>query len=182
MFCEIETTWQTLRRESCGAFVNKIRSYFHQLLCWARFYFLGLSRNATSEALVDFSFNAAGGLLKTAQIRSEIIQLADLIGKHRPKNIVEIGATQGNTLFLWCRQTDPAATIVSLNLPGGIHDGGYPDWKSWIYQWFLLAMHKLHPLCGIPTSSKCKRGWKACGRITAWWIFFSLTATIPTML
>jgi len=148
MIYEIEITLRTLRREGLGPLLNKIHIYFHQLFCGARFFFLKLPRNATSEELVDFSFNAAGGLLQTAQVRSEIIQLTELIGTRRPKTVVEIGTAHGGTLFLWCRQADPEATIISIDLPGGIHGGGYPYWKSWIYRRFPLVAQKLHLLRG----------------------------------
>src|ERR1019366_5524534 len=148
MIYELKIILRTIRQEGFGSLCKKVRAYFHQLVCGARFFFLRLPHNATPEELVDFSYNAAGGLLQTAQVRSEIIQLTDLIGKRRPKTVVEIGTAQGGTLFLWCRQADPEATIVSLDLPGGIHGGGYPYWKSWIYQRFPLAGQKLHLLRG----------------------------------
>jgi predicted O-methyltransferase YrrM len=148
MIYELEITLRTLRKEGFGSLANKLRIYFHQLLCAARFFFLRLPRNATPEELVDFSYHAAGGLLHTSQVRSEIVQLTDLVGKRRPKTVVEIGTAQGGTLILWCRQADPAATIVSLDLPGGIHGGGYPYWKSWIYQRFPFGSQKLHLLRG----------------------------------
>ena len=109
MIYELEITLRTLRREGLGSLFNKIGIYVYQLACAARFFFLRLPRNATAEQLVDFSFNAAGGLLHTSQVRSEIIQLTDLIGQRRPKTVVEIGTAQGGTLILWCRQADPQA-------------------------------------------------------------------------
>ena len=148
MIYELEITLRTLRREGLGSLFNKIGIYVYQLACGARFFFLRLPRNATPEELVDFSFNAAGGLLHTSQVRSEIIELTELVGKRRPKTVVEIGTAHGGTLFLWCRQADPAATIVSLDLPGGMHGGGYPYWMSWVYQRFPLAGQKLHLLRG----------------------------------
>lgn len=148
MIYEIEITLRTLRREGLGSLLNKIRIYCQQLVCGARFFFLRLPQNATPAELVDFSFTAAGGLLQTSQVRSEIIQLTELIGQRRPKTVVEIGTAQGGTLILWCRQADPHATIVSIDLPGGIHGGGYPYWKSWIYRRFPLAAQKLHLLRG----------------------------------
>jgi cephalosporin hydroxylase len=148
MIYEIEITLRTLRKEGVGSLLNKLRAYFHQLFCGLRFSFLRLPRNATPEALVDFSFTAAGGLLQTAQVRSEIIQLTELIGQRRPKTVVEIGTAHGGTLFLWCQQADPSATIISIDLPGGIHGGGYPYWKSWIYRRFPLPTQKLHLLRG----------------------------------
>lgn len=148
MIYELQITWRTLRREGWGSLFNKIRLYGRQLLGGARFLCLRLPRNATPEELVDFSFHAAGGWLQTSQVRPEIIQLTSWIGQRRPKTVVEIGTAHGGTLFLWCRLADPAATIVSIDLPGGVHGGGYPYWKSWIYRRFPLAGQKLHLLRG----------------------------------
>jgi predicted O-methyltransferase YrrM len=148
MIYEIEITLRTIRQEGFGPLFKKMRAYFQQLFCGVRFFFLRLPRNATAEELVGFSFNAAGGLLQLAQVRSEIIQLTALLGKRRLKTIVEIGTAHGGTLFLWCRQADPEATIVSIDLPGGIHGGGYPYWKSWIYRRFPPGAQKLHLLRG----------------------------------
>jgi len=148
MIYEIEITLRTIRQEGLGSFFKKVHAYFHQLLDGVRFFFARQPRNATPEELVDFSFNAAGGLLQLSQVRPEIISLAKLIEKRRPKTVVEIGTAQGGTLFLWCRLAHPLATIVSIDLPGGIHGGGYPYWKSWIYRQFPLAAQKLHLLRG----------------------------------
>jgi len=148
MVYEIEITLRTLRREGLGPLLKKISIYFRQLFCGVRFFLMRLPQDATPTELVDFSFAAAGGLLATAQVRSEIIQLTELIAQSRPKTVLEIGTAQGGTLFLWCRVSDPQATIISIDLPGGIHGGGYPYWKSWIYKRFPLAGQKLQLLRG----------------------------------
>jgi len=148
MLYEVEITWRTIRQEGLGPLLKKVRAYFCQLFCGARFFFARLPRNATAEELVDFSFNAAGGLLQLSQVRSEIISLTQLMEKRRPKTVVEIGTAHGGTLFLWCRLAHPQATVVSIDLPGGIHGGGYPYWKSWIYRRFPLATQKLHLMRG----------------------------------
>ena len=148
MIYELKITLRTIRQEGFGSLFKKVRTYFHQLFYGTRFLFLRLPRNATPEELVDFSFNAAGGLLQTSQVRSEIVQLTELIRQRQPRTVVEIGTAHGGTLFLWCRLASLEATIVSLDLPGGIHGGGYPYWKSWIYRRFPLAAQKLHLLRG----------------------------------
>ncbi len=148
MFYELQVGLRTLRQEGLGPLLRKTSIYFNQLLKGLRFCFLRMPTNASAEQLVDFSFHAAGGLLETAQVRNEIIQLTTEIGRRRPAVVVEIGTAQGGTLFLWCRQSAPSATIVSIDLPGGMHGGGYPYWKSWIYRRFPLAGQTLHLLRG----------------------------------
>jgi cephalosporin hydroxylase len=148
MSYESELAFRTLRREGLVCLCKQIGAYFHQLFKGARFLLMRLPRDATPAELVDFSFNAAGGLLRMWQVRSEIIQLTDLVGKRRPKVLVEIGTALGGTLFLWCRLADPEAVIVSIDLPAGIHGGGYPYWMSWIYRRFPLPAQKLHLLRG----------------------------------
>jgi len=148
MFYELQIGLRTLRREGLGSLLKKIAIYSGQLVKGLRFCFLRLPTSASAEQLVDFSFCAAGGLLATAQVREEIIQLADEIGRRRPAVVVEIGTAQGGTLFLWCRLAAPSATIVSIDLPGGMHGGGYPYWKSWIYRRFPLAGQTLRLLRG----------------------------------
>jgi predicted O-methyltransferase YrrM len=160
MIYEIEITLRTIRREGFGSLINKIRVYFRQLFNGARFFFLRLPRHASSGELVDFDFNAAGGFLQLSQVRSEIIQLTALVEKQRPKTVVEIGTAHGGTLFLWCSLAHPEATVVSIDLPGGIHGGGYPYWKSWIYRRFAGASQKLHLIRGDSQNPQTIAGLK----------------------
>jgi len=148
MIYEIEITLRTIRQEGLGSFFKKMRAYSHQLICGFFFFFVRLPRNATPEALVDFGFHTVGGLLQLSQERSEIISLAKLIKDRQPRTVVEIGTAHGGTLFLWCRLAHPQGTIVSIDLPGGRHGGGYPYWKSWLYRRFPLTTQQLHLLRG----------------------------------
>jgi len=73
MLYEVEITWRTIRQEGLGPLLKKVRAYFCQLFCGARFFLRGCraERPTAAEELVDFSFNAAGGLLQLSQVRSE---------------------------------------------------------------------------------------------------------------
>src|SRR6185437_6943477 len=69
-------------------------------------------------------------------------------GRPAPSAVLEIGTARGGTLFCWCALAAPQATIISLDLPGGIHGGGYPVWKKSLYARFATAKQKLRFLRG----------------------------------
>jgi predicted O-methyltransferase YrrM len=148
MAYELAIAWRTLKKEGMGSFLNKVRLYLGQMVRAVRFCSLKQPRDGTPEQVVDFSTNAADGLLLLGQVRSEIVQLATLVREREPKTIVEIGTASGGTLFIWCAMASPEATVISLDLPGGIHGGGYPYWKSWLYRRFSGPMQKMHLLRG----------------------------------
>ncbi len=56
---------------------------------------------------------------------SELSALISLLKRRRLKTIVEIGTSQGGTLYAWCKIAQPDAMIVSIDLPGGPFGGGY---------------------------------------------------------
>jgi predicted O-methyltransferase YrrM len=55
----------------------------------------------------------------------ELSPLLHLVGELRPRTVLEIGTQAGGTLYCWCKLADPAARIVSVDLPGGKYGGGY---------------------------------------------------------
>lgn len=74
--------------------------------------------------------------ISMSQKKLEIEQLANEVKNLNPKIVVEIGTRKGGTLFVWCRYTS-AETIISIDLPNGIHGGGYPEAKKKLYKHFL---------------------------------------------
>lgn len=148
MIYELEIAWRTARREGLRSLVTKLRVYLRQIIFGMLFLCRKMPKNASPEEFVDFAMTAGHGFLQTSQVRSEIVKLANLVAERRPKTVVEIGTAHGGTLFLWCRLAHPEATAISLDLPGGIHGGGYPYWKSWIYRRFPVAAQRLHLLRG----------------------------------
>jgi cephalosporin hydroxylase len=148
MIYEVEIFFRSLRRDGIKGVAARLSLYFRQRFWGVLFRFLRLPQNAPTEQVVDFAFTAAGGLLKLQQIPSEIIQLCEFFRQRQPKTVVEIGTAHGGTLFLWCRLAPPEAAIISLDLPGGIHGGGYPPWKSRLYKRFPLPTQELHLLTG----------------------------------
>ena len=49
---------------------------------------------------------------------------------------MEIGTRDGGTLFLWSQASQALELLVSIDLPGGIHGGGYPAQRAKLYRLF----------------------------------------------
>lgn len=58
---------------------------------------------------------------------SEFIPLVGLVGRQRPRRVLEIGTYRGGTLWVWCKVASDDATVVSVDLPGGAFGGGDYD-------------------------------------------------------
>ena len=144
MIYELKVALKTIKQEGIGSLFNKVCIYFSQMARAVVFSFERKPHNLAPEEVVDFSFKAAGGLIYPGQVRSEFVQLTALIQKRKPRVIVEIGTANGGTLSAWCAVADPQATIISLDLPGGIHGGGYAYWRTFIYRQFAYSKQKLH--------------------------------------
>lgn len=85
---------------------------------------------------VDFAMNAGKQFFRPMQNRWEITELMRRVSQWQPKRVLEIGTARGGTLFLFCQNAAPDASLVSIDLPHGINGGGYPEWKSSIYKSF----------------------------------------------
>ena len=100
-----------------------------------------LPRTASTADTVDFVL--AGSGVRSMQIRSEILQLAELIRLQKPRTVLEIGTAAGGTLFLLSRMAAPDAHLVSVDLPGGACGGGYPSWRGDIYRRFAAPEQRM---------------------------------------
>jgi predicted O-methyltransferase YrrM len=67
-----------------------------------------------------------GDIFKPLQKRAELRGLYARVRALRPAAVLEIGTNNGGTLFLFCRAADPTATVISVDLPGGLFGSGYP--------------------------------------------------------
>src|SRR5581483_5159299 len=95
-------------------------------LWWAFRYFRRRNpQGNTTKSALDFTFGPAGQLIEPSQNWSEIEPLLNTLYQRQPKVVVEIGTKFGGTLAMWCAVAHPEATIISIDLPGGIHGGGY---------------------------------------------------------
>jgi predicted O-methyltransferase YrrM len=99
---------------------------------------------ASLEELLDFCFKKNHSLLGPSQVREEITNVLKLLRGQSPRTMVEIGTANGGTLFMLCRLTDPKGTIISIDLPHGIHGGGYPAWKTLLYRRFARGCQTIN--------------------------------------
>ena len=97
---------------------------------------------------VPFLFRGHGlyNSIRPMQSQFEIGELYQTIMGRRPKTVVEIGTCHGGTLYLWCQAADPAATIISIDLPEGEFGGGYPACRAQLYQSFATGSQQIHLL------------------------------------
>jgi cephalosporin hydroxylase len=148
MFYELDIAWRTMRKEGLGSLFQKIGLYISQLAAAAGFMVRRSPHAHSSDDAVEQGWNAGRGLIRPLQIKSEILQLARLAQARQPQVVVEIGTASGGTLFIWCATVHPTARIISIDLPGGVHGGGFPYWKTFLYRRFAKPGQSLSLLRG----------------------------------
>lgn len=77
-------------------------------------------------------------ILRPNQNRYELRTLAERVRALNPGIIVEIGTRDGGTLFTWSQCADTLELLISIDLPGGIHGGGYPAKRANLYRLFTM--------------------------------------------
>lgn len=140
MLYEIKIAVQILRREGLASFVSRTCQY---IIKWPRYLLFLLKMmclnpgwNLGLHEWVNFAFTGYGGLIMPLQVRSEILQLLNVIQSKPPKYVLEIGTSNGGTLFLLSRVATEDACMISIDLPFGAYGGGYPAWKRPFYKSF----------------------------------------------
>jgi predicted O-methyltransferase YrrM len=91
-------------------------------------------RSLPTAQLIDFAFDAFGGMFRPFQNRAELAELVERIRALNPSVIVEIGTARGGSLFLMSCAAAANACLVSIDLPAGLFGGGYPAWKGLLYR------------------------------------------------
>lgn len=83
------------------------------------------------------------GYIAATQMPRELEAFLEIIGNTRPAVFIEIGTAKGGTLFAVSRVVRPDAHLISLDLPGGQFGGGYPQWKTQLYQGMVLPTQRI---------------------------------------
>lgn len=91
--------------------------------------------------LVDFVYSHT---IVPMQIRSELMELAEIIAALKPVRALEIGTARGGTLFLLCRLAAARATVISVDLPHGDFGAGYSPLRIPLYKRFAGPGQTLH--------------------------------------
>jgi predicted O-methyltransferase YrrM len=146
MIYELSSLRRAIRNGGLKCLPAMIGLYL-QHIGWALRYFRHRTPQGTSpKSALDFTFGPAGQLIVPSQNWSEIEPLLTLLYQKKPKVVVEIGTKFGGTLAMWCAVAHPEATIVSIDLPGGIHGGGYAYWRTFIYRRFAQPKQTIYLL------------------------------------
>jgi predicted O-methyltransferase YrrM len=88
--------------------------------------------------------NGFNQVLAPIQNSNELARWIQRVATARPKVVVEIGTAKGGTFFLLSRASDLNATMVSIDLPGGLYGGGYPRWKQDFYRKLIGDEKAIH--------------------------------------
>jgi predicted O-methyltransferase YrrM len=140
-----------VREEGIRSFSRKASAYAAKklgplALPYALLRIRGLNRDCTLDELLEFTFDECAGLIRPAQVQSEVSELLEIINRMKPKVILEIGTANGGSLFLFSHVASEGATIISIDLPGGRFGGGYPAWRTPLYKSFALPGQKMYLL------------------------------------
>jgi predicted O-methyltransferase YrrM len=98
---------------------------------------VGRLRDINEIVDLAFSFKQFGVSITPLQVREELTRFVSIANTLKPRIVLEIGTAKGGTLLLLARVADPSATIISLDLPGGLFGGGYQKWRIPLYRSFV---------------------------------------------
>ncbi|MFZ4594999.1 MAG: class I SAM-dependent methyltransferase [Verrucomicrobiaceae bacterium] len=144
-------------RNRLGILYRNLFASAHLAAAKSRLSELLKSRGESPEALVAITdeFKGRGWFLEICswQVKSEFTGMVQWAMEQKPTNILEIGTAKGATLLSWCRVA--THKVVSVDLPGGIHGGGYPAIKQGLYQHFVADRPGVS-LCCIQDDSQAE--------------------------
>lgn len=87
-----------------------------------------------SDLALTWTGYGACSSIRSIQIPDEQSEFFELVAQHRPRYALEIGTCRGGTLFMIASVAAHDACLISVDLPGGIHGGGYTDLQTPFFQ------------------------------------------------
>jgi cephalosporin hydroxylase len=105
-----------------------------------------LPTDLDADGVVDRLFSREYALIQPWQYPEELRSLARLVAERRPRAVLEIGTADGGTLFAHARLAAPDALVLSVDLPEGPFGGGYPAWRTPLYEAFARPGQRLELL------------------------------------
>ena len=148
----VKRSLEVLREKGVTALTREVASYFYRNVCyliyWPRLlYCLSTFKgNHSVGELLDFVYGRCHKLLKPLQVREEISALLDRVSRETVHSYIEIGTSNGGTLFLLSQLFAPDALLISIDLPGALFGGGYVWWQIPTFKMFTYGKQKLHLL------------------------------------
>lgn len=134
-------TIRKFKSSRAGQVVMWLRNTLFDSYYWPRARQEFLMALPTAENPLDLIWHYHGAgfyrSLKPNQNRDEISGLLDQVAAIQPHVIVEIGTRDGGTLCLWSQCSPNLEQLISIDLPGGIHGGGYANAREKLYQLFV---------------------------------------------
>lgn len=104
------------------------------------------AHGADLDAVVQRTFQHYHDLVGPTQVPDEITRLLHIVQQRRPRIVVEIGTCKGGTLLFFTRAAAEDARLISIDLPGGIHGGGYAQWRAYFYRQFAMPKQTIQLL------------------------------------
>ena len=86
------------------------------------------------EDMLDLSLNIPA--ISANQLRGELRALALFVQEMKVGKMLEIGTNKGGTFFMLCQMARPDATVISLDIPGGL----FGEKDSWFREAALRRM------------------------------------------
>ena len=138
---KLRRAMEIVKSEGVGGLLRRVAAYYDSRAGIISFLLtpyavLKLKSISNAQEAIEFVFSNSflAELIRPMQIREEIAELVKLVERLRPRTVLEIGTARGGTLFLWTRAAVGDATIISIDLPGGLYGGGYPFLRSILYK------------------------------------------------
>lgn len=82
--------------------------------------------------------------IRSLQHLEEQVPFFEFVRRRKIQSALEIGTCRGGTLLPLLAVADPGARVISIDLPGGIHGGGYdPCWVEFFQRGFRFQRQRL---------------------------------------